>query len=289
MLVSIIMPSFNQAVFLQQSLESVLSQSWGSLELIVMDGGSNDGSVDILREYSKKDKRLFWRSEEDKGPADALNKAIRMCRGTLIGWLNSDDCYTKGAIERAVIAMKNNPNWMACYGYGEHIDENGCYLGEYPTLPSINSSDLSIPNSLEFQNGCFICQPTVFFKSVMPKLLGEVNTELKCAFDFDYWLRAFRHFHERIGFIPYLQAQSRLHRDCITMNFRRQVALEGMKVLYMNQGFAHSNWVYSYINELKINTTVSFDEIDRLLVEVKPYLEFQEWNELKINLMALKK
>jgi len=91
-LVSIVMPSLNQAAFIAAAVESVLSQSYPQLELIVGDGGSTDGTQAWLAQRQTQDARLRWFSEPDSGPADALNKLLRQAKGTLIGWLNSDDC-----------------------------------------------------------------------------------------------------------------------------------------------------------------------------------------------------
>lgn len=199
------MPSFNQANFIAESVESVLSQSYRHLELIVVaDGGSTDGTPDWLSQKSRQDPRLKWFSGPDTGPADALNKALKIVRGTLIGWLNSDDLYTPNAIQRAVDALITEPAWLMVYGHGEHIDEHGRFIEAYPTrLPSTPAE--------EFADRCFICQPTVFFKRSLTVLLGPLDETLKTAFDFDYWLRAFIQIPERIGFIDTAQAKSRLH------------------------------------------------------------------------------
>jgi glycosyltransferase involved in cell wall biosynthesis len=106
-LVSVVMPSLNQAEFIVSAVQSVLSQSYGHLELIVADGGSTDGTLALLQQQQGLDSRLRWMSEPDTGPADALNKALRRARGTIVGWLNSDDLYAEGAIDRAVQALGN--------------------------------------------------------------------------------------------------------------------------------------------------------------------------------------
>ncbi len=154
-LVSIVMPSFNQAAFITASVQSVLSQSYANLELIVADGGSGDGTQALLASLQAQDARLHWVSEPDAGPADALNKALRSVRGTVIGWLNSDDVYIPGAVQRAVQALANSPDLMMVYGHAEHIDADGKVLGAYPTVAPP-------PPISQFAKGCFICQPTVF-------------------------------------------------------------------------------------------------------------------------------
>src|SRR4051794_8903868 len=98
-LVSVVMPSFNQDTYIELAIRSILAQDYRQLEVIVADGGSTDHTVSILERYQARDRRLRWFSRNDRGPAHAVNDAIAAARGTLIGWLNSDDLYLPGAIE----------------------------------------------------------------------------------------------------------------------------------------------------------------------------------------------
>lgn len=247
-LVSVVMPSFNQAQFIGLAIDSVLQQSWQRLELVVQDGGSTDGTLELLARKQAEDPRLRWVSEPDEGPADAINKALKRARGTYIGWLNSDDLYEPGAVERAVAAMQTHP-WLLCYGQGKHIDAAGENIALYPTLPEWRAASPQVPPAHEFQRGCFICQPTVFFKAVVLRLLGPLDAEIKASFDFEFWLRAFSAFPERIGYVPAIQACSRLHEATITHEQRLTVAIEGIKVLAKHQGSAQSHWLISFMNE----------------------------------------
>lgn len=237
------MPSLNQGKYIRIALQSVLSQSWKRLEIIVADGGSTDGTMDVLAELQHRDVRLRWFSEHDKGPVDALNKALAQCRGTIIGWLNSDDVYTPGALSRAMAALDANPHWLMVYGDGEHVDEQGRFINRYPTRPPSASIDA-------FANGCFICQPTVFFRRSMYIMLGRLDATLRSAFDFDYWLRAFSAFPARIGFVNAVQAQSRLHDACITRTMRRTGTVEAIRVLAAHLEYAPRHWVLNYAREV---------------------------------------
>jgi len=275
-LVSIVMPSFNQAPFIERALDSVLQQSWQHLEVIVQDGGSSDGTQAVLFRIAERDSRLRWFSETDSGPADAINKALKRVRGTYVGWLNSDDCYTPGAVERAVNQLQNHPEWMLCYGQGQHIDGSGEPIALYPTLPAMDAPRPVVPPPSAFQQGCFICQPTVFFKTVMLRLLGPLDTNLKASFDFDYWLRAFNSFAGRIGYVPAIQACSRLHENTITHSQRLTVALEGMKLLAKHQGIAPAHWLISYFREQRqagVDSTVLKQELDELLPTANRWLQ----------------
>lgn len=242
-LVSIVMPSFNQAQFIDAAIESVLYQSWTNLELIVVDGGSTDASLSRLQFWQTNDYRIKWTSGKDNGPANAVNKAIQQARGSFIGWLNSDDLYTPGTVQRTIEIMAAHPHWIMVYGHGQHINDQGQVINDYPTLPPETPVQ-------KFADGCFVCQPTVFFKRSMPLLLGKLDESLKTAFDFDYWLRAFHAFPGRIGFIDTVQAYSRLHHDCITQRMRRTVALEGMQVLARHFGRAPYHWLLTYVEKL---------------------------------------
>nr|WP_246317662.1 glycosyltransferase [Hyphomicrobium methylovorum] len=237
------MPTLNQGRFIKQSIESVLTQDYSELELVVADGGSSDNTHGLLTDMSTADPRLRWSSQRDTGPAEALNRALRGVQGTIVGWLNSDDLYTPGAIQSAVNAFAAQPDWIMTYGHGEHVDEEGTVLAPYPTLRPDGPIE-------RFSNGCFICQPTVFFQRSMYLLLGALDNNLKASFDFDYWLRAFRAFQDRIGFIDAVQAQSRLHDACITKTARRTVALEGVRVVARHMGTAPTHWFVTYIEEL---------------------------------------
>src|SRR5438105_818781 len=112
-LVSIVTPSFNQARFLRRTIDSVLSQDYTHIEYVVIDGGSTDGSVDILRTFGN---RFRWVSEPDAGQSDAINKGFALCRGDIRAYLNSDDVLRPGAVRTAVRHLDQHPDWDMIYG-----------------------------------------------------------------------------------------------------------------------------------------------------------------------------
>ena len=287
-LVSVVMPSLNQARFIDAAIDSVLNQDYPNIELIVADGGSDDGTLDLLKNRQAIDSRIRWFSRKDNGPAEAVNAALSQVRGTIVGWLNSDDLYALGAVGRAVDALQENPRWLMVYGHGQHVDGDGKPLNDYPTLPP--TTPLT-----QFAEGCFICQPTVFFRRSMCLLLGKLDENLKASFDFDYWLRAFLVFQYRIGFVSEVQAYSRLHEDCITLRMRRTVALEGMQVLARHLGSAPKEWLLTYVNELLAMQPsqqgvgdLKKHVIDTLAV-ARPWLKQDDLRELELNLDELLK
>lgn len=121
-LVSVVMPSFNQARYIERSIRSVIAQRYRNIELIIIDGGSNDGTVDILREYN--DFISFWVSERDSGQSDALNKGFAVASGEIFGWLNSDDLYAPGAIKRAVREFFLADSAQVVFGDWASIDKD---------------------------------------------------------------------------------------------------------------------------------------------------------------------
>ena len=166
---SVLMPCRNPGPYLQAAVQSVLNQP-ECLELLVADGGSTDGSLQVLEVLAVADPRLRIVSRSDLGPADALNKAFRSARGTLIGWLNADDLMPPGALARSVAALNAHPEWVMVYGEGEEfIDETGLSQ-RYPTFPSSVGLE-------GFRSYCFICQPAVVFRRSMGVLLGELDQQ----------------------------------------------------------------------------------------------------------------
>lgn len=270
--VSVVMPNLNQAQFLEVAVRSVLEQDYPHVDLTVADGMSTDGSVELLarlqREYGQ---RLRWISAKDNGAAHALNRALAMGGGDLVGWLNADDMYLQGAVSRAVSHFNAHPTHQMVYGYASHMDAQGRRLGAYPTKPP------SVPLD-EFDAGSFVCQPTVFMRREALQAVGDLDESLKTAFDFDLWLRFFKRFPRQVGLIRRQQAYSRLHPACMTQRLRRQVAVDGLKVTSQHLGQANAHWVQTHLNELCAQYPLGEDkrplikQIETLLLEAKPYL-----------------
>ncbi|HTX79640.1 MAG TPA: glycosyltransferase family 2 protein, partial [Longilinea sp.] len=122
MLVSIVTPSFNQARFLERTIRSVLEQTDADIEYLVVDGGSTDGSVEIIQKYA--DRLAWWVSEKDKGQTDAINKGFSHAHGEILAWLNSDDTYEPHAISEAVAFLQAHPDTGMVYGDANFIDED---------------------------------------------------------------------------------------------------------------------------------------------------------------------
>jgi glycosyltransferase involved in cell wall biosynthesis len=164
------------ARYLPLTIESVLGQDYPAIEYIVVDGGSTDGTLDILRGYTP---RLQYFTGKDKGPADAAHRGFREARGQIFAWLNADDTYLPGAVRRGVEYLLAHPEADVVYGEGYWVDEHGTVMDRYPT----RSFD---PKLLE--RDCFICQPTTFIRASAYRSCG-LNPEVNQPFDYDLWIR----------------------------------------------------------------------------------------------------
>jgi glycosyltransferase involved in cell wall biosynthesis len=196
-LVTIITPSLNQGRFIEAAIRSVLDQGYEPLEYLVYDGGSSDETPSILRSYGD---RLCAVVGRDAGQAAAVRSAMRAARGDIVGWLNSDDTYTPGAIATAVRALVEHPECSAVFGEGQYIDELGNVLAAYPTAPAT-----------PLRYGCFICQPSVFMRRSALEAVDFVDPGLEFCMDYDLWLRLER--HAPLHYIPVLLSCYRLHAE----------------------------------------------------------------------------
>ena len=124
-LVSIVTPSYNHGRYIEETIQSVLNQDYPNLEYLVIDGGSSDNTVEILKKYEG---RLTWISEKDRGQADAINKGFRMANGEILAWLNSDDTYLPGAVQHSVRYLEAHSEVAMLYGEGYHIDAEGEFI-----------------------------------------------------------------------------------------------------------------------------------------------------------------
>lgn len=189
MKISVITPSFNQAQFLPRTLESVQSQldtaeGLFELEHIVVDGGSTDGTVDLLRECGGG---IRWVSEADGGQADALNKGLAMATGDIIGWLNSDDVYEPGALSTVAQVMSTEPQTQWVYGRVRIIDEEDREIRRSITrYKNWRMKRFSLTGLLS-EN--WISQMGVFWRGSAGTEVGLFSVDLRYCMDYDYWLR----------------------------------------------------------------------------------------------------
>jgi glycosyltransferase involved in cell wall biosynthesis len=241
--VSVLMPSLNQFDFIEIAVRSVLEQRDVSVELIISDGGSTDGTLGLLEnlliEFSP---RIRWVSAADGGPASAINRALQYSRADIVGWLNADDIYAPDAVSVAVRRFAAHAELVMVYGEAEFVDAGGNILRRYPTRPPSAGIEA-------FHSSCFICQPTAFLRRWVFDTIGGLDEQLSTAFDFDLWLRVFGNFPGRIDHTDRIQAFSRVHGRTITSSQRKAVASEAVRLLSRYLGSADPHWVLTYIDE----------------------------------------
>lgn len=198
-LVTIVTPSFNQAPYIEATICSVLEQDYAPIEYLVIDGGSTDGTLAILERYAG---RLTYVSEPDGGQADAINKGMRMARGQIRAWLNSDDCYTPGAVRAVVETFRAHPDWAFLYGDALAIDAAGRPYGIRAHVHQTDQREL-------VEVGDYIVQPAAFWRAELWDAIGALDASLHYALDYEYWMRAAGHF--ALHYVPVCLAIERLH------------------------------------------------------------------------------
>lgn len=199
--VSIVTPSLNQARYLREAIESVRAQTYAPIEHIVVDGGSTDGTLEILAGYDG----LRWVSETDRGQSHALNKGFDMAQGEVLGWLNADDAYEPGAVAEAVVALGGAE---LVYADVTRIDDEGVNPRRIRSRPAF---DLWT----ELNLGCGIYSPAVFFTRQAFEAVGGLDETLHLTMDYDLWLRIGKGFP--VHHVEAVWGIQRLHRDAKTV------------------------------------------------------------------------
>jgi glycosyltransferase involved in cell wall biosynthesis len=182
-LVSIVTPSYNQARFLEETIRSVLDQDYPRLEYLVVDGGSDDGSVDVIERYA--DRLAWWTSEPDAGQAAALNKGFARAGGEILGWLSSDDTLLPGAVSRVVAELERDRDAQLVYGEALFVDESGRELFPLPPRPfDVAAMVRACANH--------VVQPGSLFRRRALDLAGPLDEDAHYLFDFQFALRLWR-------------------------------------------------------------------------------------------------
>lgn len=190
---SIVTPSFNQAKYISQTIDSVVSQTGDfNIEYFVMDGGSTDTTTEILKKYEVQLKnnsktKFYWQSKKDKGQSDAINQGFQKATGDILAFINSDDYYEPNTFQKIVTAFKKNPrqNWLT--GYSHIINENNKIIQKPIThyknfwLNHYSYQSLLILN--------YLSQPSTFFTKKIFDQFGLFNEKLNYTMDYDYWLK----------------------------------------------------------------------------------------------------
>jgi glycosyltransferase involved in cell wall biosynthesis len=234
-LVSIVTPSFNQARYIETTICSVLGQEYPLIEYMVVDGGSTDGSVDVIQRYA--DKLSWWVSEKDKGQTDALNKGFSQAKGDIFAWLNSDDTYEPGAVAAAVKYLGDHPEVSMVYADTNFIDEKGRVIGRFPAAQTdyrrLRQGYVHVP------------QQAAFFRADLWRQVGPLDPDFYFAMDYDLWVRL-----AKIAPFAYLPGQTwanfRLHTSGKTIAADDRCWPEMLKVHYRDGGSFFAPLVAKY-------------------------------------------
>ena len=222
--VSIITPSFNQARFLDQTMLSVLQQDYPYIEYIVIDGGSSDGSQEIIQKYA--DRLAYWQSQKDKGQTDAINQGFARATGEILVWLNSDDILYPGAVSAAVRQLQEHPQVGMVYGDCHLINAEGKVIGNFPAaqtdLKKLRRGYVHIP------------QQTAFFRADLWRKVAPLDDSFYFAMDYDLWTRLAA--QAPLLYVPETWAAFRLHEGAKSIAADDRCWPEMLRVHYRDGG-----------------------------------------------------
>jgi len=204
--ISIITPSYNQGQYIEETIRSVLLQDYPNLEYIIIDGGSTDNSVEIIKKYESY--LAYWVSEPDEGQTSAINKGFRRATGDIIAWINSDDLYVEGAFYKVAEIFKQNPHFSVIYGNCIFFKEN-----EPEYLHKPGAFDIK-----RFVAGDYIAQPSTFFKRHVIEEIGYLDERFHFSLDYDLLMRLSSKCS--IEYVDETFAQFRFHDDSKTISQR---------------------------------------------------------------------
>lgn len=186
--ISIVIPSYNKAAFIETTLQSIVNQKYPNLEVIIQDGGSRDGSVKIIKSFAKEYPKLFkWVSKKDKGQVDAINRGLKKSTGQILTYINADDVYKESTLLKVGQAFMNNPSISWLTGYGDIIDKDGKIISRFITnyknlLLNINKYSLLLVVN-------YITQPSTFLNRKIYKQYGPFTGTKNYVMEYGLWLK----------------------------------------------------------------------------------------------------
>jgi glycosyltransferase involved in cell wall biosynthesis len=255
-LVTIVTPSYNQARFLEQTMRSVLDQDYPNIEYMVADGGSTDGSVDIIKKYSKRLK--WWVSEKDGGQAEAINKGFTRAKGEIVAWVNSDDCYMPGAISSAVKALMDYPEAGFVYGNVQVVDQDETILNQ------LAYDNWGLIDLLSFH---IIGQPAVFMRRSLLEKVGYLDQSYHCLLDHHLWIRLDE--QSWMKYIPSLWASAHYHDDCKNLAIAAEFGKEAKRMVQWIQSSPSFHTLFEQNRKLILAGAERFDAF--YLLDAKDY------------------
>jgi glycosyltransferase involved in cell wall biosynthesis len=218
--ISIVTPSYNQGQFIEETIRSVLLQGYPKLEYIIIDGGSTDNSIDIIKKYEQW--ITHWVSEPDNGQSEAINKGWSRSSGEILAWINSDDTYEINAFQKAGSFLSDKIDVDMIYGDCNMIDDHGQFKEKAPTI-DFHMKPLVC-------NEWFIPQQSTFFRSSVIKEVGGVNENLHLTMDWELWLRiALKGYN--IIYFPQTLASFRYYAEAKTSSQSEASGEEQLRIL----------------------------------------------------------
>jgi GT2 family glycosyltransferase len=186
--ISIITPSYNQGEYIEETIQSVLNQGYPNLEYIIIDGGSTDHTIEIIKRYESQ--IHYWISEPDRGQTHAINKGLAQATGEILAYLNSDDYYLPGTLQKIADHFQAHPQTSLCHGHCRYVDEQGHKIGEQ--IANISKFDEIIDLWGVWWRKRQFVQPEVFWSRRMTEQIGDFDESLHYVMDYEYWCRILR-------------------------------------------------------------------------------------------------
>ena len=224
--ISIITPSYNQGQYIEQTITSILNQNYDNVELIIIDGGSTDNTVEVIKKFENR--IAYWVSEKDKGQADAINKGLNIATGDIFNWINSDDYLMPNSLLEIGNFFKNNPNKNMFCGFTRcFFDEDKGTSHEYRMGVKDNEVDTIVNVEMN--------QPGSFYRLNAVKEIGGVNESLRYVFDDELWFRYLCIYGiESIGFTEKRLAEFRLHKKSKSVDEGFNLFAQELQSLYID-------------------------------------------------------
>ena len=262
--ISIVTPSLNQGEFLERTILSVLNQQYPNLEYIVIDGGSEDGSIEIIKKYEKY--LAYWVSEKDNGQGDAINKGFQRSAGGILAWLNSDDIYLPGTLYKVEKVFRDGKEAKVVYGNKYIIDGRDGLISER----RLTHCTASIVRLGSLYGGFGIYQPASFWRREAYEKVGGLDTSLKFCMDNDLFIK-FALQDVRFKFIREYLAAFRVHSSSKTSTIR-EVAKKEFNILIkkynLKHNLLHGRFVWNFIRLCKILLYIFQGDISYLYFKI---------------------
>lgn len=232
--VGIVIPSFNQDEFLERAIKSVIANmKHCEISMVVMDGGSSDSSVDIIKKYERY--ISYWQTGKDSGQAWAINQGVKYLKDCdYIMWLNSDDEYESETAVKSIAEFSERHDYRVCYGKSYFIDRIGNRIGEYPTIP-YQANKLKVY--------CFLSQPSVLVERKIWVESGGLDERLKMCLDYEMWIRLSKKYE--FGYLEDYIGNTRMYEETKTATMQETHINEGICILKKNFGDVAIRWIYS--------------------------------------------